>query len=329
MTAPTRPRRIEALKLLVREVIVAPEIEQYAARLTRATVPEKSRFLVNKEGLARDEDVNRYVSFGSSPRGGQALMLGAKVWALLDGRANVSYDDIDRIAYPALGHRLTLNYAAEADGSRSGTPHPEGLEIGPRLARPLVPGLIAMVARAFEPAFLQRLDNLVLGIKRARTVRMGRRALGRVQGSGIELESFREYSEGDDLRFLDWNAMARLDSLYTKSYRVERETEVSIMIDASASMGLPAKDDKFGMARALGAALSYIALGENDPVRLISFGGPHGQPAYRSTEFYRRRESFANFRPMLVEIKCAGPTETGGRCGTISQPNGGRPVWRS
>ncbi len=166
-----------------------------------------------------------------------------------------------------------------------------------------------MVARAFEPAFLQRLDNLVLGIKRARTVRMGRRALGRVQGSGIELESFREYAEGDDLRFLDWNAMARLDSLYTKSYRVERETEVSIMIDASASMGLPAKDDKFGLARALGAALSYIALGENDPVRLISFGGPHGQPAYRSTEFYRRRESFANFRPMLFEIKCAGPTE--------------------
>jgi len=108
--------RIEALKHLVRQVIVASDIEQYAARLTRATVPEKSKFLVNKEGLARDEDVNRYVAFGSSPRGGQALMLGAKVCALLDGRANVSYDDIDRVAYPALGHRLTLNYAAEADG---------------------------------------------------------------------------------------------------------------------------------------------------------------------------------------------------------------------
>ncbi len=169
-----------------------------------------------------------------------------------------------------------------------------------------------MVARAFEPAFLQRLDNLVLGIKRARTVRMGRRALGRIQGSGIELESFREYTEGDDLRFLDWNAMARLDNLYTKSYRVERETEVSILIDASASMGLPAKDDKFGLARALGGALSYVALGENDPVRLISFGGPHGQAAYRSTESYRRRESYANFRPMLLEIKYAGPTELAG-----------------
>jgi len=108
--------RIEALKRLVREVIVAPEVEQYAARLTRATVPEGSKFIVNKEGLARDEAVNRYVAFGSSPRGGQALMLGAKVCALLDGRANASYEDMERIAYPALGHRLTLNYAAEADG---------------------------------------------------------------------------------------------------------------------------------------------------------------------------------------------------------------------
>lgn len=166
-----------------------------------------------------------------------------------------------------------------------------------------------MWTRAFEPAFLKRLDNLALGIRRARTVRLGRRSLGRIQGSGIELENFRDYSEGDDLRFLDWNAMARLDSLHTKSYRVERETEVSILIDASASMGLPVKDDKFGLARALGAALAYVALGENDPVRLVSFGGPQGQATYRSTEFYRRRESYANFRPMVSEIRCAGPTE--------------------
>lgn len=166
-----------------------------------------------------------------------------------------------------------------------------------------------MLARAFDPSFLQRLDNLVLGIKRARTVRLGRRALGRVQGSGIELESFKDYSEGDDLRFLDWNAMARLDTLYTKSYRVERETEVSVLIDASSSMGLPVKDDKFGMARVLGAALAYVALGENDPVRLVSFSGARGELAYRATEFFRRRESYASFRPMLTEIKCAGATE--------------------
>ena len=55
------------------------------------------------------------MSYGSSPRGGQALLLGAKVRALLAGRVNVSYEDIDRVAVPALNHRLVLNFAARAD----------------------------------------------------------------------------------------------------------------------------------------------------------------------------------------------------------------------
>ena len=108
--------RVEALKRLVREVMVAPEVERYAALVIRATLPESSKFIANKQGLARDDAVNRYVSFGSSPRGGQALILGAKVCALLDGRANVAFEDIERVAQPALVHRLMLNYAAEADG---------------------------------------------------------------------------------------------------------------------------------------------------------------------------------------------------------------------
>jgi MoxR-like ATPase len=59
--------------------------------------------------------VGRYVAFGSSPRGAQALILGAKVRALLDGRANIAYDDIDRVAPASLEHRLMLNYAAHSD----------------------------------------------------------------------------------------------------------------------------------------------------------------------------------------------------------------------
>ena len=94
-------------------------------------------------------------------------------------------------------------------------------------------------ARAFEPGFLRRLDGLVLGVQRSRTVREGRRLLGRVQGLGIEPESFKEYTEGDDLRFLDWNAFARLDDLTIRTFRAEREIEVTILVDASASMGLP------------------------------------------------------------------------------------------
>jgi MoxR-like ATPase len=112
------PPRLESLKRLVREVMVASHIEDYAAAIVRATHPEGSS-LVNDAslaGLTKDEYVNKYVSFGSSPRGGQALILAAKVHALLAGRANVSADDVDRSAVAALNHRLVLNFAAEAEG---------------------------------------------------------------------------------------------------------------------------------------------------------------------------------------------------------------------
>jgi MoxR-like ATPase len=110
-------RRVEELKRLVREVLVAPHLEQYAAALVRATVPDDSRFAPpGKPLLPPSDQIARYVSFGSSPRGGQALLLGAKVRALLAGRANVTYEDIDSVAVPALNHRLVLNFAAQAEG---------------------------------------------------------------------------------------------------------------------------------------------------------------------------------------------------------------------
>ena len=109
--------RIQGLRTLVREVLAAPHLEEYAAALVRATLPAGSQFApAGPAVMPPDEHVTKYVSFGSSPRGGQALLLGAKVYALLDGRANIAYDDIDRVTVPALNHRLVLNFAAVADG---------------------------------------------------------------------------------------------------------------------------------------------------------------------------------------------------------------------
>ncbi len=107
--------RVEGLKRLVREVMVAPPVEHYVARMVRATQPENSRILGDLHAPVHVEAVNRYVSFGSSPRGAQALIMGAKVRALLDGRANIDYEDVDRIAAAALEHRIMLNYAAHSD----------------------------------------------------------------------------------------------------------------------------------------------------------------------------------------------------------------------
>jgi uncharacterized protein (DUF58 family) len=165
-----------------------------------------------------------------------------------------------------------------------------------------------LATRAFDAEFLQHLDRLVLGTKRARTVRAGRRSVGRVLGSGIEPENFRDYSAGDDLRFLDWNAFARLDDLTIRTFRAERQIELTIIIDASASMAIPESDDKLGLAIVLGAGLAYIGMGENDAVRLAAFSGSRRAPQLQTTRFHQRRESFFAFRPFVTSLKGEGET---------------------
>ncbi len=163
-------------------------------------------------------------------------------------------------------------------------------------------------ARAFEPDFLRRLDRLVLGIKRARSTRSGQRTIGRAQGLGIEPENFKEYAEGDDLRFLDWNAFARLDDLLIRTYRAERQVDITVMLDASASMRLPERDDKFGLARVLAGTFAYVGMAENDAVRIVSFGSNRNRLKFQTTPFYRRREQYQLFKPVLIELQCEGST---------------------
>ncbi|MGH7864164.1 MAG: DUF58 domain-containing protein [Candidatus Binataceae bacterium] len=166
-------------------------------------------------------------------------------------------------------------------------------------------------ARAFEPDYLRKLDRLVLGIKRARTVRSGQRTLGRIQGLGLEVENFKEYTPGDDLRFLDWNAMARLDDLLIRTYRAERQVEITMVVDASASMAFPSGDDKLGFALALGASLAYIAMGDNDAVRIAAFAARRGRMRLEKTTFRRRRESYVDLKPFVTGVKAGGETRLG------------------
>ena len=99
--------QVEQLKGLVREVLLAPPLNHYIARLIASATPS------NAEALP---EINQYLRYGPSPRGAQAITLGAKVNALLDKRVNVSYEDIADVALPALRHRCLLNFQAEAEG---------------------------------------------------------------------------------------------------------------------------------------------------------------------------------------------------------------------
>jgi MoxR-like ATPase len=98
---------LESLRELVRAVPVVREIEARAVQLVLATHPERSEAVP----LAK-----KFVRYGASPRGAQALILCAKVSALLDGRYHVAKEDIDMWALPALRHRLIINFEGEAEG---------------------------------------------------------------------------------------------------------------------------------------------------------------------------------------------------------------------
>jgi MoxR-like ATPase len=91
---------------LVREVLVAPPVQDYAIRLVLATHPG---------GEHATAETNKYIRFGASPRGAQALVLAAKVRALLEGRYNVSFEDVRAVYLPALRHRILLNFEAQAE----------------------------------------------------------------------------------------------------------------------------------------------------------------------------------------------------------------------
>ncbi len=97
---------ILAIRRMVRTVPVAPHVQDYAVRLVLATHPE------GKENLL----AAKYIRYGSSPRGAQTLILGGKVRALLEGRFNVSAEDVRALLLPALRHRIILNFEAHADG---------------------------------------------------------------------------------------------------------------------------------------------------------------------------------------------------------------------
>lgn len=96
------------MQQLLRQVMIAPPIEDYVVRLVHSTQPD-----VN--GGVSKSSVKQYIRFGASPRGAQAVILGAKGTALTENRVHVSYEDVERVFQPALRHRIILNFQAEAE----------------------------------------------------------------------------------------------------------------------------------------------------------------------------------------------------------------------
>ena len=99
--------RIQEMSALARTIPIAKDIQRYAITLITATHPEQQ---------SATESARKYIRYGASPRGLQALVLGAKIRAILDGRCHVATADLQQMALPVLRHRIILNFEGQAEG---------------------------------------------------------------------------------------------------------------------------------------------------------------------------------------------------------------------
>ena len=157
---------------------------------------------------------------------------------------------------------------------------------------------------ALDVASLGRFDGLALHVARGRGERPGeRRFPGHPQASGIEVESYGDYTPGDDLRHLDWNALGRLDTLLVRRFTAEREVLFHLLLDVSASMDAPPEDGKLTSAAALVLALAYVGLAGGDAVRLALLTGA---TAVATTRVYRHRQSALALASRLADATAGG-----------------------
>jgi MoxR-like ATPase len=121
--------RLLAARKVVRQVVAAPEVKDYCSRIVLATHPEAA---------GSPDTARRFLRWGASPRGAQALLLAGKVHALLAERFNVSFHDIQRVVLPCLRHRIALNFEAQAEGLKEDAILTKILEVTPTAERAMV-----------------------------------------------------------------------------------------------------------------------------------------------------------------------------------------------
>jgi uncharacterized protein (DUF58 family) len=147
--------------------------------------------------------------------------------------------------------------------------------------------------------FMARLERLDLRTRKVFPGKLQGERRSKRRGQSVEFEDYRNYTPGDDLRFIDWNVYARLDRLFIKIFQEEEDLALHVAIDASASMdaGDPTKRE---MAARIAIALAYLGLVNQNRVGLSVFGAP-GQAGVSRFPDSRGRHSFRRLGQFLID----------------------------
>ncbi len=156
------------------------------------------------------------------------------------------------------------------------------------------------------PELIRKLEQFqLLAAKRAKSSARGERR-SKARGQSVEFADYRNYSAGDDFRYLDWNLYGRLEKLFLKLYEEERELPVRIFLDCSESMtfGSPRK---FDFARQIAAAVGYVALCGFDRVTVATFPDNVDDAVYRGAlRAVRGRKSSLTYFQNLAKLTARG-----------------------
>lgn len=158
-----------------------------------------------------------------------------------------------------------------------------------------------------DPGMVAQLERLELVVRRLFAGRMRGEKRSRRRGHGSEFADYRDYSQGDDLRHIDWNIYGRLDRLFLKLFHEEEDLHLAIWIDASDSMtfGEPAK---LPYAKKVAAALAYIALCNQDRVTIEAASAER----FECTRPLRGRPQLFRLLEFLESIRPGGETDLEG-----------------
>ena len=168
-----------------------------------------------------------------------------------------------------------------------------------------------MLLKWLDPIFFKKLEILQFKNRRASLTSRSGDLFTTKRGFSIEFMDYKEYTYEDDYRYIDWNLYGRLDRLYIRLYKGERSMSLYIFLDASRSMALPKKDNKFEYAAKTALALAYVGLISGDRVKLVIIGGRSslGLGRILQTPFYYGARNILHFRRFLQGLEPDGESD--------------------
>ena len=268
---------------VVRQVPIAEDVVRYAVRLAAASRPHPG----NPLGF-----INEWVTWGAGLRASQYMVLGAKARALLYGRSHVSFEDIQALAASGAAAPHPDQLPGRGRGRDRRRPHrpPAQIREGERdeVRDEANPSQWQTAGGMIDPAALMKIKSMEL---RAKAVVEGFwKGIHRspYHGFSVEFTEYRQYTPGDDPRYIDWRVFARSDRYYIKKFEDETNLRCHLLIDHSRSMGYGSGGyTKAQYAGTLAATLAYFLFTQGDAVGLATFDDqireympPRNRPSY-------------------------------------------------